>query len=50
MRLKYEAKNAWEFERENNTLLEQIANLKRKQTNLANELAKIKERLTALLK
>ena len=35
---------------ENNTLLEQIANLKRKQTNLANELAKIKERLTALLK
>ena len=35
---------------ENNTLLEQIANLKRKQTNLANELTKIKERLTALLK
>lgn len=35
---------------ENNNLLEQIANLKRKQTNLANELAKIKERLTALLK
>lgn len=35
---------------ENNTLLEQIANLKRKQTNLANELAKIKERLTSLLK
>lgn len=35
---------------ENNTLLEQIANLKRKQTNLANELAKIKEKLTALLK
>ena len=35
---------------ENNTLLEQIANLKRKQTDLANELAKIKERLTALLK
>lgn len=35
---------------ENNTLLEQIASLKRKQTNLANELAKIKERLTSLLK
>lgn len=35
---------------ENNTLLEQIANLKRKQTNLANELAEIKEKLTALLK
>lgn len=35
---------------ENNTLLEQIANLKRKQANLANELAEIKERLTSLLK
>ena len=35
---------------ENNNLLEQIANLKRKQTNLANELAKIKEKLTSLLK
>lgn len=35
---------------ENNTLLEQIASLKRKQTNLANELAKIKERLASLLK
>lgn len=35
---------------ENNTLLEQIANLKRKQTNLANELAEIKEKLTSLLK
>lgn len=35
---------------ENKTLLEQIANLKRKQTNLANELAKIKEKLTVLLK
>ena len=35
---------------ENKTLLDQIASLKRKQTNLANELAKIKEKLTALLK
>lgn len=35
---------------ENNTLLEQIASLKRKQNNLANELAKIKEKLTSLLK
>ena len=35
---------------ENKTLLEQIANLKRKQSNLANELAKIKEKLTVLLK
>ena len=35
---------------ENNTLLEQIANLKCKQINLANELAKIKEKLTVLLK
>ena len=35
---------------ENKTLLEQIANLKRKQNNLTQELAEIKEKLTSLLK